>query len=39
MTLAHARRLLDCIGDVRLRSGIEGHAAVLDRRIATLAAA
>ena len=39
MTLAHARRLLDCIGDVRLRSGIEGHAAVLDRRIESLAAA
>jgi glycosyltransferase involved in cell wall biosynthesis len=39
MTLAHARRLLECIGDVRLRSDIEGQAAMLDRRIESLAAA
>jgi len=38
-TLSHARRLLECIGDVRLRSDIEGHAAVLGRRIEALAAA
>lgn len=39
MTLAHARRLLECIGDVRLRSDLEGHVAMLDRRIEALAAA
>ena len=39
ITLDHARRLLECIGDVRLRSDIEGHVAVLDRRIESLAAA
>lgn len=38
-TLDHARRLLECIGDARLRSDIEGHVAVLDRRIESLAAA
>ncbi|MEI6239778.1 MAG: glycosyltransferase [Planctomycetia bacterium] len=38
-TLTHARRLLECICDARLRSDVESHAAALDRRIDALAAA